>query len=238
MLAVPAQRAAMGPRTAILARKDEGLEDHRFDRLDEFDLRMEEKNKEEASRQPSLKLTKAVEETEYELAQKITGVEDPRTSVPCEPAGLSMGDRRQKKKGKEGEKLHIPAIPEAYMAFGSEGESQRLAPSVVTLEKPGLKVADDKAALADGKPVPELLEDQNVPDLLQMKFDVSFVDEKSRVQYADAQRIKLAKLLGIPEDSISVKMALPGSPITVITFEIASGYTLLSLCHSISSLSR
>ena len=37
--AVPAQRATMGPRTAILARKDEGLEDHRYDRLDEFDLR-------------------------------------------------------------------------------------------------------------------------------------------------------------------------------------------------------
>ena len=220
---LPAQRAAQGPRTAILAKKDEGLEDLRFDRLDEHDQRMEEKNKEEASRQPSLKLTKAVEETEYELAQKITGVEDPRTSVPCEPAGLSTGDRRQKKKGKEGEKLHIAAIPEAYMAFGTEGESQRLAPSVVTLEKPGSKLDDEMAkATADGKPVPELLAN-SVPDLLQLKFDISFVDEKARAQYADAQRVKLAKLLGIPEDCVRVRTAIPGSPITVVTFEITPG---------------
>ena len=73
-------------------------EDLHPDRLDEHDSRMEERLKEDASKQPSLKLTKAVEETEYELAQKITGLEDPRTSVPCEPAGLSTGDRKQKKK--------------------------------------------------------------------------------------------------------------------------------------------
>ena len=35
-----------------------------------------------------------------------------RGQVPCEPAGLSTGDRRQKKKGKDGEKLHKAAIPE------------------------------------------------------------------------------------------------------------------------------
>ena len=32
---LPAQRANMGPRTAIMARKDEGLEDHRYERLDD-----------------------------------------------------------------------------------------------------------------------------------------------------------------------------------------------------------
>jgi len=218
---LPAQRAAMGPRTAIMAKKDEGLEDHRFDRLDEHDSRMEEKVKEVASKQPSLKLTKAVEETEYELAQKITGLEDPRTTVPCEPAGLSTGDRRQKKKGKNGEKLHKAAIPEHYMAFGTEGESQRLAPSVVTLEKPGAKVADDGKP-ASSKDDPELL-DKSAPDVLSMKFDVSFVDEKSRAQFAEAQRQKLAQLLKIPADAISVRACVPGSPITVVTFEIDPG---------------
>jgi len=219
---LPAQRAAMGPRTAIMAKKDEGLEDHRFDRLDEHDSRMEEKMKEEASKQPSLKLTKAVEETEYELAQKITGLEDPRTSVPCEPAGLSMGDRRQKKKGKNGEKLHKAAIPEHYMAFGTEGESQRLAPNVVTLEKPGVKGMEEQSKASKGKGDPELL-DQSAPDVLSMKFDVSFVDEKSRAQFAEAQRQKLAVLLKIPVESISVRTAVPGSPITVVTFEIDPG---------------
>jgi hypothetical protein len=218
---LPAQRASMGPRTAIMAKKDEGLEDHRFDRLDEHDSRMEEKVKELASKQPSLKLTKSVEETEYELAQKITGLEDPRTTVPCEPAGLSTGDRRQKKKGKNGEKLHKAAIPEHYMAFGTEGESQRLAPSVVTLEKPGAKVADDGKP-ANSKGDPELL-DKSAPDVLSMKFDVSFVDEKSRAQFAEAQRQKLAQLLKIPADAISVRACVPGSPITVVTFEIDPG---------------
>jgi hypothetical protein len=218
---LPAQRAAMGPRTAIMAKKDEGLEDHRFDRLDEHDSRMEEKIKEEASKQPSLKLTKAVEETEYELAQKITGLEDPRTTVPCEPAGLSTGDRRQKKKGKNGEKLHKAAIPEHYMAFGTEGESQRLAPSVVTLEKPGMQAeADAKAARDKGDP--DLL-DKNAPDVLTMKFDVSFVDEKARAQFAEAQRQKLAALLKVPPEAISVRTVVPGSPITVVTFEIDPG---------------
>ena len=219
---LPAQRAAMGPRTAIMAKKDEGLEDHRFDRLDEHDSRMEEKVKEEASKQPSLKLTKAVEETEYELAQKITGLEDPRTTVPCEPAGLSTGDRRQKKKGKNGEKLHKAAIPEHYMAFGTEGESQRLAPSVVTLEKPGVKGVEDDGKAVSGKGLPDLI-DKTAPDVLSMKFDVSFVDEKSRAQFAEAQRQKLAQLLKIPVDAISVRAAVPGSPITVVTFEIDPG---------------
>eukprot|EP00961_Rhodomonas_salina_P103523 1392583-Rhodomonas_salina.1 len=207
----------MGPRTAIMARKDEGLEEYRWDKLDEYDHRIEEKRKEDASRQPSLKLTKAVEETEYELAQKVTGMEDPRTTVPCEPAGLSTGDRRQKKKGKDGEKLHIPAVPEAYMAFGTEGESQRLAPSVVTLEKPGMEKPgyqrDIKTASSGGDP--ELM-GEAAPDILQMKFDVSFVDEKSRVEFAETQRIKLAKLLKIPEEAIAVRMAVPGSPITIV----------------------
>ena len=219
---LPAQRAAMGPRTAIMAKKDEGLEDHRFDRLDEHDSRMEEKFKEDASKQPSLKLTKAVEETEYELAQKITGLEDPRTTVPCEPAGLSTGDRRQKKKGKNGEKLARAAIPEHYMAFGTEGESQRLAPSVVTLEKPGMKGAEEEGKPTSGKGDPELL-DKSAPDVLAMKFDVSFVDEKSRAQFAEAQRQKLAQLLKIPAEAISVRTAVPGSPITVVTFEIDPG---------------
>ena len=215
---LPAQRAAMGPRTAIMAKKDEGLEDHRFDRLNEHDSRMEERLKEDASKQPSLKLTKAVEETEYELAQKITGLEDPRTSVPCEPAGLSTGDRKQKKKGKNGEKLHKAAIPEHYMAFGTEGESQRLAPSVVTLEKPGMQMEVDSKK-GDVKGDPELL-DKNAPDVLTMKFDVSFVDEKSRAQFAEAQRQKLAALLKIPVEALSVRSAVPGSPLTVVTFEI------------------
>ncbi|MGB1600220.1 MAG: hypothetical protein ACPIOQ_46160, partial [Promethearchaeia archaeon] len=215
---LPAQRAAMGPRTAIMAKKDEGLEDHRFDRLDEHDSRMEERLKEDASKQPSLKLTKAVEETEYELAQKITGLEDPRTSVPCEPAGLSTGDRKQKKKGKNGEKLHKAAIPEHYMAFGTEGESQRLAPSVVTLEKPGMQMEVDSKK-GDVKGDPELL-DKNAPDVLTMKFDVSFVDEKSRAHFAEAQRQKLAALLKIPVEALSVRSAVPGSPLTVVTFEI------------------
>ena len=209
---------------------------------------MEERRKEDASRQPSLKLTKApppppsprtkwtrrvphpvlighaaslsqaVEETEYELAQKVTGMEDPRTTVPCEPAGLSMGDRRQKKKGKDGEKLHKAAVPEAYMVFGNEGESQRLAPSVVTLEKPGATV-EAEAVKGAGKGEGDLI-DGSAPDVLTMKFDVSFVDEKARMAFADKQRHKLAQLLRIPVEEIHVRMAVPGSPITVVTFEI------------------
>eukprot|EP00960_Hanusia_phi_P062950 765309-Hanusia_phi.AAC.5 len=221
---LPAQRAAMGPRTAILARKDEGLEDLRYDRMDEHDTRIEEKLKEQASLMPSLKLTKAVEEVEYELSQKVTGREDPRTTIPCEPAGLSAGDRREKRKGKNGEKLGKAAIPEQYMAFGTEGESQRLAPNIVTLDKHGVANVEDmkQKQFETVKDKPGLME-AVAPDLIQMKFDVSFVDEKARMDFAEKQRINLAKLLRIPEDSISVRLAVPGSPITVITFQVESG---------------
>ena len=211
---LPAQRAALASRTAIMAKKDEGLEDSKFDFLREHDHKKEEKQKESASFQPSLKLTKALEEIQYELAQKVTGYEDPRTVVPCEPSGLSLGDKRSKRKGKNGEKLSAAAVPEAYMAFGIDKESQRLAPSIVTLEKPS-----DKDKGISVKLPPEIL-DGIAPTIIQMKFDAAFVDQESRNNFAEAQRIKMAKLLRVPIGSISVRMVAPGSPITVVTFEI------------------
>jgi len=214
---LPAQRSVLASRTTILAKKDEGLEDTRYDFLREHDHKKEEKQKDSATLEPSLKLTKAVEEIEYELAQKITGFEDPRTLVACEPTGLSIGDKRSKRKGKDGEKLSAAAIPEAYMAFGIEKESQRLAPNIVTLDQIGN--GDGRGAAHAQKVAPELI-DNDAPIIMQFKFDVSFIDQESRESFADAQRMKAAKLLRIPLNSIRVRLAVPGSPITIITFEI------------------
>jgi hypothetical protein len=214
---LPAQRSVLASRTTILAKKDEGLEDTRYDFLREHDHKKEEKQKESATLEPSLKLTKAVEEIEYELAQKITGFEDPRTLVACEPTGLSIGDKRSKRKGKDGEKLSAAAIPEAYMAFGIEKESQRLAPNIVTLDHIGS--GEGRVSVDSQKNAPELI-DNDAPIIMQFKFDVSFIDQESRESFADAQRMKAARLLRIPLNSIRVRLAVPGSPITIITFEI------------------
>ena len=214
---LPAQRAALASRTTIMAKKDEGMEDCRFDFLREHDHKKEEKQKEAASLQPSLKLTKAVEEIQYELAQKITGSEDPRTEIACEPSGLSLGDKRSKRKGKDFQKLSVAAVPEAYMAFGIEKDSQRLAPSIVTLEK---AVSNEKKGASTSNKLSDEMLSGLAPTIIQMKFDAAFVDQESRQTFAEAQRVKLAKLLRVPLSAICVRVASPGSPLTIVTFEV------------------
>ena len=229
---LPAQRADPGPRTAIMARKDDGLEAPCFDGLREHERRSVDKNIDQPTNQPSLHLEKSYQECNYMLKNKISGHEDPRTSIPSEPRDLGDDGRRHKKKGKEALKLDLPAVPEAYMAFGQDEGSQRLLPGIVTLEKPGAKGgkhaksdwSDDEAHEVTS---PELLKGKDLsslaPDVVQIKFDVAFVDDESRQAFAEQQALKLAHLLQLPEHYISVRDAIPGSPMTCVTFDIVAG---------------
>ena len=126
-----------------MTRKDDGLEAPCFDDLREHPRRTIEKALDLPTNQPSLHLEKSYQECNYVLKNKISGYEDPRTSIPSEPRDLGDDGRQHKKKGKEALKLHLPAVPEAYMSFGEVGDSQRLMPGVVTLEKPGAKGEKD-----------------------------------------------------------------------------------------------
>ena len=228
---LPAQRAQPGPRTAIMARKDDGLEAPCFLGLREHERRSVDKNLDQPTNQPSLYLQKSYQECNYMLKNKISGHEDPRTSIPSEPRELGDDGRRHKKKGKEAIKLDLPAVPEAYMAFGQDEGSQRLLPGVVTLEKPGAK--GGKAAKGDWSDEephdasPELLKDKDfasqAPDVVQIKFDVAFVDDNSRQAFAVQQAVILANLLQLPEHYISVRGVIPGSPMTMVTFDIVAG---------------
>jgi len=47
-----------------------------------------------------------------------------------------LGDRNQKRKGKDAQKVELAAVPEHYMAFGTEGESQRLPIDAAAVEAP------------------------------------------------------------------------------------------------------
>jgi hypothetical protein len=174
------------------------------------------------------------------LKNKISGYEDPRTNEPSEPRDLGYDGRQNKKKGKEALKLEMPAVPEAYMAFGQEGASQRLLPGVVTLEKPGAKGGKDGKGGGqwsdDETPEnerPELLKGKDLsdlaPDVVQIKFDVAFVDDEARQAFALQQAAKLAHLLQLPEHYVSVRGAIPGSPMTVVTFDIVGGAAMRSV---------
>jgi hypothetical protein len=226
---LPAQRANPGPRTAIMARKDDGLEAPSFTGLREHERRLVVKEIDQPCNQPSIHLAKSYEECVYPLKDKIPGFEDPRTEYPSEPTDLGFDARQNKKKGKEALKLEMPAVPEQYMAFGQEGASQRLMPGVVTLEKPG--VADKgkgKGEWSDDEDEPRAPVDakdmmSTAPDVIQMKFDVAFVDDEARQAFAVKQAAKLAQLLQLPEDYVSVRSAMPGSPMTVVAFEIIAG---------------
>ena len=230
---LPAQRAQPGPRTAIMARKDDGLEAPCFHGLREHERRSVDKNLDQPTNQPSLYLQKSYQECNYILTNKISGHEDRRTSIPSEPRELGDDGRRHKKKGKEAIKLDLPAVPEAYMAFGQDEGSQRLLPGVVTLEKPGAKGgkgakgdwSDEEAIDTVEDTSPELLKDfgSQAPDVVQIKFDVAFVDDKSRQAFAEQQAVILANLLQLPEHYISVRGVIPGSPMTMVTFDIVAG---------------
>ena len=212
---LPAQRSGPGPRTALMTRKDDGLEAPCFDDLREHPRRTIEKALDLPTNQPSLHLEKSYQECNYVLKNKISGYEDPRTSIPSEPRDLGDDGRQHKKKGKEALKLHLPAVPEAYMSFGEVGDSQRLMPGVVTLEKPGAKGEKDggkgKGGGAwssddDEEPpaMPEMLKGGRgggvsdlSPDLVTIKFDVAFVDDEARQGFAQEQAVKLAQLLQV-----------------------------------------
>ena len=227
---LPAQRSNPGPRTAIVARKDDGLEAPSFTGLREHERRIVVKEIDLPCNQPSIYLTKSYEECTYALKDKIPGYEDPRTSHASEPLDLGFDARQNKKKGKEALKLEMPAVPEAYMAFGQEGASQRLMPGVVTLEKPGANAVKGKGKgeWSDEEEEPQApIKGKDMissaPDVIQMKFDVAFVDDDARQAFALKQATKLAQFLQLPEDYVSVRSAMPGSPMTVVAFEIMAG---------------
>ena len=53
-----------------------------------------------------------------------------------------------------------------------------------------------------------------------MKFDVAFANDEERKVFAEAQRALLAKALGIAPELIEIGDVKPGSPITMIRFQI------------------
>eukprot|EP00960_Hanusia_phi_P057755 763656-Hanusia_phi.AAC.1 len=206
---LPAQRSEPGPRSSLHAKKAEGIEDEVLLRLEEHDSRAEERGKEDPCLVPSMDLHKVVEAYDYHIAPKSLGEDEGRTRMATEPGAEEKGDRSQKKKGKEATKHQAPAVPEAYMAFGMEGESQRLVPSVVSLERPEKQAVKGKE-MATGKEEPELLTGRDAPDMLQLKFDVSFVDDHARIEFAERQAAKLAEMLGLPPELVKVKAVVPG----------------------------
>mgnify|MGYP003705581659 CR=1 FL=1 len=83
------------------------------------------------------------------------GDENAKTRLPSEPSGISTGDRNQKRKGKDAQKVELAAVPEHYMAFGTEGESQRLPIDAAAVEDSDC--SDDNGAavvFVDSSPSP------------------------------------------------------------------------------------
>jgi hypothetical protein len=134
--ALPAARAEEAPRAGALVRKAEGLEDARDLSISEYERRFEERTKTLSELAPSLQLSKSAEDGVYALPQKVFGDENAKTRLPSEPSGISSGDRNQKRKGKDAQKVELAAVPEHYMAFGTEGESQRLPIDAAAVEAP------------------------------------------------------------------------------------------------------
>jgi hypothetical protein len=245
---LPAQRGTPGSRSAIVARKDDGLEASNFTGLREHTQRIVEKAIDLPTNQPSFKLEKSYEECNYVLKNKVHGYEAQRTDFASQPLDLGDDARKNKKKGKGSLKLNLPAVPEAYLAFGQDGvESKRLLPGIITLENPAAKGEKEKKLSSDDTEMesrrPELLmgnEDVSSlsPDIVQIKFDVAFVDDEARQAFAFQQGGKLAALLQLPEHFVCVRSALPGSPVTLVTFEIVSGAAVRSMAAGTQSLVR
>ena len=91
-----------------------------------------------------MQLSKSAEDGVYALPQKVFGDENAKTRLPSEPSGISTGDRNQKRKGKDAQKVELAAVPEHYMAFGTEGESQRLPVDAAAVEAPSAIVPPER----------------------------------------------------------------------------------------------
>lgn len=180
------------------------------------------------------------------LKNKVHGYEAQRTDFASQPLNLGDDAQKNKKKAKGSLKLNLSAVPEAYLAFGQDGvESKRLLPGIITLETPAAKGEKKKKFWSDDTEMesrrPELLmgnEDVSSlsPDIVQIKFDVAFVDDEARQAFAFQQGGKLAALLQLPEHFVCVRSALPGSPVTLVTFEIVSGAAVRSMAAGTQSL--
>jgi hypothetical protein len=142
--ALPAARAEEAPRAGALVRKAEGVEDARDLAISEYERRFEERTKTLSELAPSLQLSKSAEDGVYALPQKVFGDENAKTRLPSEPSGISTGDRNQKRKGKDAQKVELAAVPEHYMAFGTEGESQRLPVDAAAVEAPTAVVPPER----------------------------------------------------------------------------------------------
>eukprot|EP00960_Hanusia_phi_P000470 13253-Hanusia_phi.AAC.1 len=59
-------------------------------------------------------------------------------------------------------------------------------------------------------------------EVVEIKFDRAFVNDEERLEFAKEQRRKLAKLLGVAPESIEILEVKPGSPVTMIRFQISS----------------
>ena len=58
-------------------------------------------------------------------------------------------------------------------------------------------------------------------EVMEIKFDRAFANDEERLEFARQQRNKLAKLLGVTPESIEILEVKPGSPVTMIRFQIS-----------------
>lgn len=59
-------------------------------------------------------------------------------------------------------------------------------------------------------------------EVLEIKFDVTLRNDEERQAFARTQRTKLAKMLGLSPEAIEILDVKPGSPVTIMRFQIGS----------------
>ena len=59
-------------------------------------------------------------------------------------------------------------------------------------------------------------------EVLEIKFDVTLRNDEERQAFAHTQRTKLAKMLGLSPGDIEILDVKPGSPVTIMRFQIGS----------------